>query len=253
MESEELLKKRFRELARKSYQNNQYTFTDFLGMAELACFYEIETELSYISHEMWGGSDLSERMIVRFGSEEELGYGEDFPIACLLVKPLAEKFADNLTHRDFLGALMNLGIERSTLGDIVPAGMGAYIFCVETMADYIMENLCKVKHTPVLCKRAEQVPVISESGRQEIRIQVPSMRIDAVLAKIYRLSRGDAAALFRQKKVFVNGRLCENNSLTMKSGDIVSVRGYGKFEYLKEEGVSKKGKINADVLCYGKK
>ena len=58
--------------------------------------------------------------------------------------------------------------------------------------------------------------------------------------------------LFRQKKVFIGGRFCENNSRLLKKGDIISVRGYGKFEYLGEQNRSKKGKVSAAVMCYGK-
>lgn len=247
-----MLKKRFRELARKCYQNNQYTFTGFLSLADLSCFYEIEKEFSYVPYKVWGGSELCERVMIRFGSEEELQYQEEFPIMCIEAKPLAAKFADTLTHRDFLGALMNLGIERSTLGDILIVDNVGYIFCMESMADFIMENLGKVKHTSVLCSRARVVPAFANKEKQEMKIQISSERIDGVLAKVYRLSRSEAIELFRQKKVFVNGRLCENNSQILKSGDVISARGCGKFEYSGQMGISKKGKINAAVLCFGK-
>ncbi len=253
METEELLKKRFRELGEKCYRNNQYTFTGFLSQAELACFYEIERELSHVPYTLWGGSELCERVMLRFGSEEELGYVEEFPIACILVKPLSVKFADQLTHRDFLGALMNLGIERSTLGDILLTENAACVFCLTSMEKFIMENLSRVKHTSVLCERAETVPVLTDKDRQEVKLQVSSERIDAVVSKVYRLSRSEGTELFRQKKVFVNGRQCENNSQILKNGDIVSVKGKGKFEYSGTQGMSKKGKINAAVLCYGKR
>lgn len=252
METEELLKKRFRELARKSYQNNQFTFTVFLSLADMACFYELEKELSYVPYKAFGGSEMCERVMIRFGSEEELGYLEEFPITCIEAKPLAAKFADTLTHRDFLGALMNLGIERSTLGDIFVEDNAGYIFCMDSMADFIVENLGKVKHTSVLCRKAEKIPEFAEKDRREVKIQISSERVDGVVAKVYRLSREEALSFFRQKKVFINGRLCENNSCQLKKDDVVSVRGCGKFEYSGEQGVSKKGKINAVVVCYGK-
>lgn len=252
METDELLKKRFRELARKCYQNNQYTFTSFLAPADLACFYEMEKELSYVPYKVWGGSELSERVIVRFGQEEELGYEEEFPIACIEVRPLAAKFADALTHRDFLGALMNLGIERSTLGDIWLKENIGYIFCLEGMADFIIENLSKVKHTSVKCSRAKEIPSLPDIDGQELKIQIASERIDGVLSKVFKLSRSEAVDLFRQKKVFIGGRFCENNSQILKKGDIISARGYGKFEYLGQQNFSKKGKINAAVICYGR-
>lgn len=253
METEELLKKRFRELGQKCYQNNQYTFTGFLSPADLSCFYEIEKEVSYVPYTIWGGSELCERVILRFGSEEELGYVEEFPISCIQVRPLMDKFADELTHRDFLGALMNLGIERSTLGDILLIENTAYLFCMENMAEFIMENLSRVKHTSVLCERAAEVPAFSDKDRQEVKIQISSPRIDAVVSKVYRLSRSEAACFFRQKKVFVNSRQCENNSQVLKDGDIVNVRGYGKFEFSGSHSLSRKGKMNAVVFCYGKR
>ena len=251
LRSEELLKKRFRDLARKCYQNNQYTFTGFLSLADLSCFYEVEKELSYVPHKIWGGGEFCERVVLRFGSEQELGYEEAFPIVCIEAKPLAAKFADALTHRDFLGALMNLGIERSTLGDILIKDNVGYLFCLESMADFITDNLTKVKHTSVLCSRTVALPELTNQDMQEMKVQISSERIDGILAKVYRLSRNEAAALFRQKKIFVNGRLCENCSQLLKSGDAVSARGYGKFLYSGQQGISKKGKINALVLYYG--
>lgn len=248
---EELLKKRFAELAEKCYQKNQYTFTGFLGLAETACFYEMERELSHVPYTVWGGFASAERVMIRFGSRELLGYEEEFPITCVKIAPLAEKFSDALTHRDYLGALMNLGIERDVLGDILIEEKTAWLFCADSMSEFISDNLIKVKHTSVACTIAEEIPSFSSKDIQEMKIQVPSERIDGVIAKVYKLSRSGAAELFRQKKVFVDGRTCENNSRPLKAGDTVSVRGYGKFEYYGETGISKKGKLNVLIGCYG--
>lgn len=248
MEVEELLKKRFRELGEKCYRKNQYTFTGFLSPADLSCFYETERERSHVPYTIWGGSSLCERVMIRFGSEEMLGYVEEFPISCIQIRPLMPKFADDLTHRDFLGALMNLGIERSTLGDILLVENTAFLFCMENMAEFIMENLSRVKHTCVKCERAGEIPDFSGKEKKEVKIQVLSPRIDAVISKVYKLSRNEAMDFFRQKKVFVNGRQCENNSLLLKEGDMVNVRGRGKFEYAGAENPGRKGKMNAAVL-----
>lgn len=248
---EEQMKKRLRELAERSYRGNCYTFTDFLSLAELSCYYELERELSFAGGMVSGGSEGRERCMIRFGNPQELGYEENFPIACLKIEPLMKKFAENLTHRDFLGALMNLGIERSTLGDIILQEKEAFLFCKESMAPYIMENLARIKHTSVLCKMTDEVPAEGEADLKDIKIQIASERIDGVIAKVYKLSRSDSAALFLQKRVFVNGRLCENNSHMLKEQDQVSVRGYGKFIFSGGQGLSKKGKLNALVRVYG--
>lgn len=252
MDTEELLKKRLAELAEKCYQKNQFTFTGFLGLADAACFYDMERELSYVPYTIWGGYEEAERVMIRFGSREMLGYEEAFPIACLKICPLSEKFADVLTHRDYLGALMNLGIEREILGDILIEEKNAWIFCAHSMSDFISKNLTKVKHTLVLCGISEGLPDFSPRDIQEVKIQIPSERIDGIVAKVYKLSRSESAELFRQKKIFVEGRLCENNSRLLKTGDTVSVRGYGKFEYRGETGISRKGKINVLIGYYGK-
>lgn len=109
------LKNRIRELADKSYNQNQYTFTGFLGLAEQDALWQVEREVKFAGITLYGGREEAERKILRFGSEAELGYEQPFPICCIRIRPLSAKFADKLSHRDYLGALMNLGIERSTM------------------------------------------------------------------------------------------------------------------------------------------
>ena len=157
-----------------------------------------------------------------------------------------DKFADDLTHRDFLGALMSLGIERSLLGDIIVTGKKAYIFCLERISDFIIENLVSVKHTSVSVRKAEVEDVrdIPKGFEKEKMIQVASERIDAVIAKVYNISRSAAMEYFAQKKVFVNGRQTENTSLALKQDDVVTVRGYGRFKLAEIVGTSRKGKLN---------
>ena len=129
-------------------------------MAELNAFYEMRKEISYVPYSEFGGTENCERLMIRFGSEELFGYEEPFPIRCILAEPLIEKFADSFTHRDFLGAIMNLGIEREVVGDIAIKGKKAYIFCTEKIAEYIAENLVQVKHTSMRCTVLEEAPDI---------------------------------------------------------------------------------------------
>lgn len=249
-DADELFKKRLLELAKRSYQNNMYTFTGFLTPNEQALFYEIEKEVSYAGYALWGGSEHCERKMLRFGSEELLGYKEDFPICCVIVQPLMKKFADDLSHRDFLGSLMNLGIERSVLGDIFVKDKGAYILCEETMSNYIAENLSRVKHTSMLCQQTHTMPPEILPNLEETELIVASDRIDAVIAKAYQLSRSQSVELFRGKRIFVNGRLYENNAGILKAGDVVSVRGFGKFIYEGMKQETKKGRYKVVIEKY---
>lgn len=244
------LRKRIAELARKSYEHNIYTYTGFLSMAEQDVFYGMGAEVKGADYQLFGGREGCERQILRFGSADSLGYEEEFPIVCLAVKPLIEKFADAVTHRDFLGALMNLGIDRSTVGDIFIVGKSAYVFCLDKIADYIIENLDKVKHTNVRCEAVDALAELPTAEPEEIRFTVASERADGIIAKVYNLSRNQSLLLFRERKIYVNGRLNENNSYVMKNGDIVSVRGYGRFVYYGAGHETKKGKWSVSAGIY---
>jgi RNA-binding protein YlmH len=245
-----LFKKRLDELANKAYNNSQYLFTSFLSMAELDIYYSMERELSFIPVTAFGGTNDCERVMLRFGSEELCGYEEDFPISCIEISPLIEKFGEELSHRDYLGALMNLGIERSTMGDIVIIGKDAYLFCTEKIAPYIVDSLDKVRHTNVRCQIAEHVPESTVTKFERKTLQVNAARADSIIAKLYKISRSEGVELFRAKRVFVNGRLDENNSGQLKPMDKVSVRGFGRFKFIGVSSQTRKGKLNVDVDIY---
>lgn len=244
------LKNRFRDLAEKSFQQNMYTFTGFLGLSEQDVFWQVERELSFAGYEINGGCENADRVMIRFGKVQELGYEVAFPIVCIHIRPLVAKFAQELSHRDFLGALMNLGIERDTLGDIKVGEKEAYLFCQETIAEYICSHLEQIKHTHVKCSIAEAFvePIREEPERK--MIQITSARVDAVVAKVYNRSRGDCLELFRTGRVFVNGRRCDNNSRLLKPGETVNARGYGKFIYAGEPRETRKGKLAVEVMIF---
>lgn len=242
MDAEEGLKKRWEELAVKCCRNQCYTYTGFLGMAELALFHRMKQRLSGTDHTLFGGRPESERQMIQFGSREMLGYEEAFPIACVEVAPSAPKYAEELTHRDFLGGILSLGIERATLGDIMVDGKKGYVFCTSFIAPFLVDTLVQVKHTSVKCRIGSIPERLTEQEWERIHIQAASERIDGVLAKVCKLSRGDSLELFRRKKIFLNGGEWENNSYLLKPGDVISVRGFGRFTFIGCEGFSKKGK-----------
>ena len=242
---------RLKELADRSYTNGTFTFTDFCSMSELSAYYEKEKELRYASPLLFGGCDIAERKMIRFGNPDDLGYEQAFPITTLKIEPLAAKFADDLSHRDFLGALMNLGIRRELLGDIFVKEKAAIVFCKENIVDYIIENLTRIKHTSVKVSIAtEQDNMIIAPTLEDRIIRVPSLRIDAVISKVYNLSRNDSVSLFSSGLVFLNDRECTENAKSLKPDDIISVRGHGRFTFTEELGISKKGKQNCRVLIY---
>ena len=246
----ELIKKRLVELGRKSYNSGIFTFTDFLGLAEQSAFSEVKKELGGIPYEVFGGAEGAERVIIRFGSEEELGYSMPYPISIIKVEPQSRKYADRLTHRDFLGALLNLGIERHTLGDIVIIDNVGYIFALESIAPYIADSLIKVRRTDVSVSIITELPEGELYRTERKTVQISSERLDAVIARVYSLSREDAQALFKKRLVFADGREIDSTSYAPKENEKISVRGHGRFIYIGRQSLSKKGKLNVAVEMY---
>ena len=247
---EKILKKRLTELAERSYNNGIFTFSDFLGLAEQSALESIKWELSHAGITLFGGVAGAERLMARFGQEDELGYSADFPIVCIKIAPKSEKFAEALSHRDYLGSIMGLGIERDMLGDIIVAGKSAYIFAKDTVSDYVTENLTKIRHTDVVAKVTEDIPSGELYITERITIQVSGERLDSVIARVFGLSREESSELFRKGLVFVSGRATENTSYTPKPSDTISVRGHGRFVYVGYKSTSKKGKLNIEIDKY---
>lgn len=244
------LQRRFMELAERAYNTGRYTYTSFLNLRELDVFSRMANHLRHVSYALWGGTEGSERKLIQFGNHELCGYEESPPIACARIKPVHAKFADDLTHRDFLGAIMNLGIEREAIGDIRVIENAGYVFCLTRIAPYIIEQLTAVRHTTVACAIVPGLPEAAAQAMESVAIQVASERLDAVLAHLYKLSRADAQELFQSGRVFVNDRMQESCSYAPKAGDIVSVRGYGRFRYNGITGRTKKGKHVVTVEKY---
>ena len=223
--------KRFVDLAGQAYRNNIFTFSDFCGDGELADFYQEMATVGDVHYELYGGHAEADRLVVRFGNKDELGYEVEWPISTLMITPLNKKFSETLTHRDFLGALMNLGIERSMIGDILVGDGCACVFVIDSMAEYICSELTRIKHTVVTASVSDELPPQFETKYKEMEIQIPSERIDVVVARFAKLSRKDTADYFHDRRIFVDGRVMENYSHVLKTGSKVSVRGVGKFIY----------------------
>lgn len=236
-----MIEKRFEELNERAYERGYCTFSDFLNMEEQSVL-----KSTYLPCTLFGGYPMAERVVAGFGE----GLGEDkFPIACICAKPLMQKFADELSHRDFLGALMNLGIKRELLGDIIVKDNCGYILCLEQIAPYICENLERVRHTSVKCERSA-LPDDINNEPQATEIFAASKRADAVIAAVYNLSRNETSRLIKAEKVFVNSRLVCSISQSLCDNDIVSVRGFGRFVFVKEVKTTKKGRLVLEIKKY---
>ncbi|MCH5189657.1 MAG: hypothetical protein J1F37_03760 [Oscillospiraceae bacterium] len=234
--------KHFEDLHKASENRGRTVFSDFLGLSELSVLKSMH--LSPAPH-FWGGYENAERVIAAFGECEN----RDFPICLISVKPVNKKFADELSHRDFLGSIMALGIKRDVIGDIIVSENCGYVFCIENIASYITENLKEVKHTTVTAQIAEELPALAVPEPETAEYIVASLRLDVIIAGVFNLSRKSASELFQKEKVFVNGSL-KNASFTVSNGDSITVRGFGKFVFVEEKRRTKKDRLVVEIKLY---
>lgn len=228
-ETSDMMLRHLLDLCRKSGRSGAWQYSGFLSPAEqddlLRC-----PEASGFSFYLDGGYEQAERKIMAAGSEAEMGPPEP-PVCVIAVTPKSEKYAEELTHRDYLGAILSLGIERSLIGDILVRNRRAWFFCLASAADMLVSSLTQVRRTSVTAVIAEtDVPEL-QTQYVPLRVNVASERLDAVISAFAGLSRGQTDKLFAAGKVFVNGRMILDRSSRLKEGDAFSVRGFGKAVY----------------------
>ncbi len=249
MKEQELCKNRLMDLANQANRKGIVLFSDFLNLNEQNIYHSNGRQ--YVTNtQAFGGYEGSERQMIAF-IPDALYYKWSYPIVCLLITPLYPKYAENLSHRDILGALMHLGIERSKLGDIIRNNQGFLLFCEEKIYPFIMENLIRVRHTMVKLERVDDIFHIAISPEFEERFEmIASNRIDCVIAKAYHLSRSEASEYLYGEKVFVDGRTITNCNQSCHNGAIISVRGKGRFIFSTDNSMSKKGKLRVHFSFY---
>ena len=170
-----------------------------------------------------------------------------YPIRILKISPLQPKFAEELSHRDYLGALLNLGITRAKTGDILIHDKEAYVFVHQELTEFLVKELTRVRHTTVRAVEVENAdfkwePKYEGWGLLHQYAWIPSFWLFFVRSKL--------TALIEAGRVYVNGKLITSNGYHVKDNDIISVRQMGRFQY---EGVlseTKKGRYYVTIRKY---
>ena len=259
IEKEELIiKKRLLESAQLAFQKEIVVYTDFLGLAEQNLFYSSVKEFPAVSYSCYGGTPGAERFCIAFDGREAVSgltctEPEEyylFPIVCISITPSSLKYGEALTHRDYLGALLHLGLTRAKIGDIYIKEKQAYVFCTESIADFICKELCTVKHTLVHCEITTPAEEELAPEFKEITSTVASLRLDAFISVAFQASRSSLTAYIDGGKTYVNGRLATKAGLQLDEGDIVSVRGKGRFLVSEVKNMTKKGRIVVTIKKY---
>ena len=249
MEKDDFFLKRIRELANLSYQRDIVTFSDFLNLNEQNMVSSLKRQFPQIVMEIFGGYENAERQMVAF-HPDALAFTWEYPIDCLKIEPKAIKFSESLTHRDYLGALLNLGIERSVIGDIVVQEKAAWFFCQNKMTDFFLDNLCRVRHTNILITKVDDPDKLPCPKLEAINGTCASVRLDSLISLAFKASRSSMVSYIEGGQVFVNGKLITYNGYEPKEGDIISVRGKGRFIFDGMSHQTKKGRCGVRILRY---
>ena len=253
------LEKRLLELSRTAYQRDIIMFSDFLNLNEQNILHTLPKEKLSTRISSFGGYESAERQMaafipealyLRYGKKElspdEIGY----PFTALKIAPLNARFSEEMNHRDYLGAVLNLGIERSKTGDIVRDGKDALLFVHRSMTELIKDELRRVRHTSVTAEEVNLSDIHYTPGYEEIRGTVASVRLDSLLALAFSQSRTKLTVLIESARVYVNGRLVTNNGYQPQEGDVISVRGMGKFRFESAAGRTRKNRLGVIINRY---
>ncbi len=240
------------DLINRTFQSGYPVFTDFMTSREFAVFQRISRSTTEVAVSSWGGHEDCERQIGGFFPLDFPGeWRTFFPIVCIVVSVRNKKYAGQLCHRDYLGAILNLGIQRSIIGDIRIHQGTAYVFCKEEFASFVVENFSTVGHTSVEC---EIVADPSEIPAQEYIISersVASPRLDCIVAAMTGLSRNKASALISQGSVIADHEPRNSVSFMCRDEMMFTIRGYGKYRLsFAENDYTRKGKQKVTIYKY---
>lgn len=198
----------------------------------------------------YGGYDGAERQKLLFAPEWMSV--EDLPVSCGITAVRCCFYeGDKLSHRDFLGSLMGLGLVREKIGDILVEIGQASILADVSVEEFLLREYCSAGRTKL---SVSPLPLVElqppEKKMKEIRDTVMSLRLDSVCSGGFGVSRGRAAELIAAGKVELNWRVCQKADRTVAEGDVISCRGLGKFEVAEVGGLSKKGRTNLLLKRY---
>lgn len=246
---EKLFIKTINEYIHKADLQNRPFFTDFYNKSWMVQTLEKYIGKGQLVHcQFFGGHEEAERQILGFCPYAITE--SDLPIGCLQIF-VKTGIGKPLCHRDFLGALLGLGIERDAIGDLILKPFGAYVIMKKNMMDYVRISLTGIGRYQNI--EVEEVGFesleIEEPKIKTLSVTVASLRLDAILAAGFGISRSNAVKLIQADKAKCNG-MSVTASYILKEGDSVTLRGYGKIKIGPMGGLTKKDRLRIMIEKY---
>ena len=239
---------RLTDLAQGAQKSQTFRLSGFLTPYEQDIATTVAANFPNIKVDFSGGYGGAERQRAVFADADFAGT-PSFAIA--VVKAVWRGEFVRLSHRDVLGAVMNVGLSREVVGDIIATGEWAKILVDEKTADYFCQNLTQIggaKVTTTIDDLADIAP--KEERTKDIKATVASLRIDSITAAGFGISRSKAATDIGEDKVKLNWHDVKNAAQAVKEGDVLSMRGRGRLEVVTVGGTTKKGRISVLLRRY---
>lgn len=222
-------------------------FTDFLtpedeSLLRNICFQE-SMEVKFL-----GGKGNCERVMAAIFTDE---INEEFPID--VIKIIGNSKFENLDHRDYLGSILALGIKREKLGDInvYDEEAEAEIYVHRDMSSYICQNLTKIKHSGIKISIIDMASAREKIQKfSDMKINIASLRFDAVVSAIINLSRTNAVELIKSGNVKLNYSVKYELDSKIKIDDLISIKGFGRFKVEDILGITRSDRIVLLVKKY---
>ena len=226
---------------------NKIESTDFLNLYEQNLVNELLEKINFENYYFFGGNVQAERKVLVFFPQKltkEIAMRNNSKIISVIKIKLPDGIQIDIDHRGYLGAIIKLGLERKKIGDIFVQGKGAEIIVKNEVEEFLIQNLkglTRFASSEITIKSIDEIEQI-ESKKIELTEIVSSLRLDNIVATLAKTSRGKALEILEQERVFLNFRSEEKASKQVKVGDIITIRGKGRFEFKEISGNTKKGR-----------
>lgn len=240
----------FRSIADKIYLAQKHyspKFTFFLDERQCDLVERVLKNSGVDNFVLYGGYENAKRKILALCPPYGCAEKTDFPLKSITI---SYRNADAVSHRDILGSIMALNVERKTVGDIVVGDNKSCVVLYETIFDEVFYGLKKIGRSGVKVTEGFDESLVKEEKFQEIKGTVASLRADCILSLALNLSREKCADIIRQKGVVVNFKEQFSVSYQMKEMDVFSVKGYGKFIFSQINGTTKKDRLHIIIKKY---
>ena len=234
---------------------NKIQYTDFLNLNEQEMAMKLLKKAECDNYYFFGGKENSERKILVIYPEkltEEMSRKNDNKAISVVRIKLPNELEGQYDHRTYLGSVIKIGIEREKIGDILVERNGADIIAKNEVVEFLVQNLAALTRFKSAEISQEDITELKnvQISKIEISSVVISLRLDNIVSTLAKTSRSKAQDILKQERVFLNHQVETKASKEVKVGDIITIRGKGRFEFREIAGNTRKGRFVIKIDKY---